>query len=160
MKRNRKKENTLQLVEGVIKGMQEKKGHEIVCLDLSKINQTVCDYFIICHGDSHRQVQALAESIAEQVWKLSGEKPWHREGIQNAEWVLLDYISVVAHVFLKDLRGFYNLEGLWADAEEKKITENGGLSGGKGTRSVVKRKKVSASKAETKRAKSGSARKK
>ncbi len=124
MKKTRKKETALPLAQAIIKGIQEKKGQEIVCLDLTKINRTICDYFIICHGDSHRQVQAISDSIIKEVQKTTGEKPWHSEGIQNSEWVLMDYVNVVAHVFLKEMRGFYNLEGLWADAEIIKIPEN------------------------------------
>jgi ribosome-associated protein len=127
MKNTRRKDAAFPLAQAVIKGIQEKKGHDIVCLDLTKINSTICDYFIICHGDSHRQVESISDSIEEQVKKMTGEKPWHSEGTRNAEWVLLDYVNVVAHVFFKETRGFYNLEGLWADAEALKISENGGL---------------------------------
>lgn len=118
---------TIQLAKAIIKGIQEKKGHNIICLNLTKINSTICDYFIICHGDSHRQVDAIASSIEEQTIKQANEKPWHREGIQNAEWVLLDYVNVVAHIFLKEKRDFYNLESLWADAAAVKISENGSI---------------------------------
>ena len=109
------------LAENIVKGIQEKKGHQIVCLDLREIHNAVCDFFVVCHGDSHRQVQAIADSIEEETRENLGEKPWHSEGIENAEWVLLDYVSVVAHVFHKDSRGFYNLENLWADAKIQEI---------------------------------------
>lgn len=128
MKKNLKKDPAKPLAEIIVKGIQEKKGHDIVCLNLTKINSTICDYFIICHGDSHRQVEAIADSIEEQVWKASGEKPWHKEGKQNSEWILMDYVNVVAHVFLKDVRDFYNLEGLWADAAILRISENGSFT--------------------------------
>lgn len=127
MKNTRRKDPALPLAGAIIKGIKEKKGHDIVCLDLTKINSTICDYFIICHGDSHRQVEAISESVEEEVRKATGEKPWHREGTRNAEWVLMDYVNVVAHVFLKETRWFYNLEGLWADAEVMKISGNGEL---------------------------------
>ena len=125
MKKTLKKDKSLLLTEAVINGILEKKGHDIVCLDLTKVNSTICDYFIICHGDSHPQVVTLANSIEEQTIKILGERPWHREGFQNSQWVLLDYVNVVAHVFLKETRHFYNLEGLWADAEVLKISDEG-----------------------------------
>ena len=105
------------LVEIVIKGIEEKKGNNIVCLDLREIKQAVCDYFIVCDGSSTSQVSAIADSVEEFTRKTLNEKPWHIEGYQNAEWILVDYVSVVVHVFLKDVREFYNLEDLWADAK-------------------------------------------
>lgn len=125
MKKTRKNDSALPLADAIIKGIQEKKGHDIVCLNLTGINSTICDYFIICHGDSHRQVDAIAESIELMARKATGESPWHCEGTQNKEWVLMDYVNVVAHVFLKETRWFYNLEGLWADGEKMSISETG-----------------------------------
>lgn len=142
MKNTRRTDTALPLAGAIIKGIKEKKGHDIVCLDLTKINSTICDYFIICHGDSHRQVEAISESVEEEVRKATGEKPWHSEGTRNAEWVLMDYVNVVAHVFFKETRGFYNLEGLWADAELMKISENGEL---KFRKKVATRKKKAVS---------------
>lgn len=127
MKKTQSKDMALPLANAIIKGIQEKKGQEIVCLDLRKINRTICDYFIICHGDSQRQVGAIYDSIVETAFKKINEKPWHSEGKQNSEWVLLDFVNVVAHVFLKDTRSFYNLESLWADAEVIRISETGSL---------------------------------
>ncbi len=144
MKKTQKKDNSAtNLAKAIIKGIQEKKGHEIVCLNLTKINSTVCDYFIICHGDSHPQVDAIADSIEEQTCKFVNEKPWHREGIQNTEWVLLDYVNIVVHVFLKEKRDFYNIEGLWADSVKMKILENGSIKllAGKPKKNRVKRVK-------------------
>lgn len=112
------------LAEIVVKGIQEKKGKEIVCLNLRNIENAVCDYFIICHGDSNTQVEAIANSVDYEVKKATGENPWHKEGTQNAEWVLVDYVNVVVHIFQKDARGFYNLEKLWADAERTAISED------------------------------------
>ncbi|MFT7614302.1 MAG: ribosome-associated protein [Parvicellaceae bacterium] len=104
------------LAETVVKGMQEVKGSEIRILDLSNISGAVCTFFVICHGDSHTQVEAIARSIERQTGKDLGEKAWHVEGKENAEWVLLDFVDVVVHVFYRESREFYNIEGLWADA--------------------------------------------
>jgi ribosome-associated protein len=105
----------------IIQGIQEKKGKDIVCLDLKNIENAVCSYFIVCHGDSNTQVNAIADSIYDVVKKASGEFPWHKEGFQNAEWILLDYSNVVVHIFQKEIRDYYNLEKLWADAKIRKI---------------------------------------
>ena len=112
------------LSEIIIKVIQEKKGKNILSLNLKKIHNSVTDYFIICHGTSNIQVQAISESIEDEVRKALGVKPWHIEGVQNAEWILLDYIDVVVHVFQENTRNFYNIEKLWADADIVKIEEN------------------------------------
>lgn len=114
-------EDTAALADIIIQGIQEKKGHDIVLVDLREIHNAVCDYFVICHGDSTTQVNAIADAIEEETIKHLQEKPWHREGMENAEWVLLDYVSVVAHVFHRDAREFYSLEKLWADAKIEAI---------------------------------------
>ena len=105
------------LVNLVKKGIEEKKGEEIVTLDIYKINPSVCDYFVICHGNSNTQVAAIAEEVQKIVKKEMGEKPFHVEGIRNAEWVLIDFVDVVVHIFQKEFRSFYDLEHLWADAD-------------------------------------------
>ena len=115
------KENSAIVAEFVIQGLLERKGKDIVCLDLREIDGAVCDYFIICHGDSTTQVSALAESVENTVRIEMGEKPWNSEGQENSTWILLDYSNVVAHVFLRDVREFYNLEELWADANIREI---------------------------------------
>lgn len=107
---------SLKLAELVKKGIEEKKGQEIVTLDIYKTNPTVCDYFIICHGTSNTQVSAIADEIQKTVQENLGEKPFHVEGVTNSEWILLDYVSVVVHIFQKEFRDFYDLENLWADA--------------------------------------------
>ncbi len=109
------------LAETIVKGMQEVKGHEIRLLDLTNIPGAVCEYFVICHGDSHTQVEAIARSVEKETGKELKEKPWHVEGKENAEWVLLDFVDVVAHVFYREAREFYNIEGLWADAPVEKV---------------------------------------
>tara|TARA_B100001063_G_scaffold244914_1_gene279044 strand:+ start:32576 stop:32968 length:393 start_codon:yes stop_codon:yes gene_type:complete len=106
-----------ELAETIIQGIQERKGEEIVKIDLKEVDGAVTDYFIICQANSTTQVVAIKDSIEEFVRKNVGEKPWHVEGTANAEWVLLDYVDVVAHIFLPERREYFNLEGLWADAE-------------------------------------------
>lgn len=106
-----------QLVEVIIEGMQEVKAHEVVCIDLRDLPNSVADYFVICHGDSNTQVDAIAKSIDKLTREQLNDKPLHTEGMQNSEWVLIDYVNVVAHVFYRDTRKFYDLEGLWADAK-------------------------------------------
>lgn len=116
-------EATEVLKEEIIKGIQEKKGLEITCLNLAKINSTVCDYFVVCHGTSNTHVNAIAESIVDQVAKHTGLKPRRKEGFANSEWILLDYLDVVVHVFQEHVREYYNLEDLWADAPAVKTKE-------------------------------------
>jgi ribosome-associated protein len=105
------------LSEVVVKGMQEKKASDIVVMDLRKVKNAVADYFVICSGSSDTQIDAIAESIDEEVSKTLKQNPWHQEGKTNKEWLLIDYVDVVAHVFKKDRRDFYSLEKLWGDAE-------------------------------------------
>ena len=115
--RKKKKDDSALLAESAVNGIQEKKGKEIVVLDLRKIENAVTDFFIICEAESTTQVEAIARSVHETVEKERGEKAWHSEGTQNAQWILIDFVSVVVHVFEKETRQFYNLESLWADAE-------------------------------------------
>ncbi|HPF12113.1 MAG TPA: ribosome silencing factor [Flavobacteriaceae bacterium] len=105
------------LVTQIIKGIEEVKGQDIQILDLRDIENTVCDYFIICNGTSNTQVNAIVNSVHKIVSKALKEKPWHVEGSENAEWVLMDYVHVVVHVFQKHIREFYDIEGLWGDAK-------------------------------------------
>ncbi len=105
------------LSEIVVKGMQEKKASNIVVMDLRKVKNAVADYFIICSGSSDTQIEAIAQSVDEEVYKTLKQNPWHHEGKQNKEWVLIDYVDVVAHIFKKDKREYYSLENLWGDAE-------------------------------------------
>ena len=109
--------NNDQLITEVITGIEDVKGENITILDLREIENAVCDYFIICDGNSNTQVSAISSSIQKKVSKTLKDKPWHVEGDSNAEWVLLDYVNVVVHVFQKEVREFYNLEGLWGDAK-------------------------------------------
>ncbi len=114
---------TESLVETVIDGIQEKKGSKITVLDLRNIENMIAEFFVICEGDSNVHVDAVAESVEEIVRKDAREKPLHVEGKRNAEWVLLDYMNVVVHVFQKQVRGYYNLEDLWADAGRKDVDD-------------------------------------
>lgn len=104
------------LVDAIVEGIQEVKGKDIVVLDLRDVPNTVCDHFVICHGDSTTQVESIARSVQEMTRKKVGEKAWHTEGERNAEWVLMDYVNVVVHVFHRDKRAHYALEDLWGDA--------------------------------------------
>ncbi|MEQ8324145.1 MAG: ribosome silencing factor [Vicingaceae bacterium] len=103
------------LVDLVKKGIEEKKGEEIVTLDIYKMNPSVCDYFVICHGNSNTHVASIAEQIQKTLREEMEERPYHVEGLSNSEWVLIDFVSVVVHVFQKEFRDFYDLEHLWAD---------------------------------------------
>jgi ribosome-associated protein len=110
-----------ELSEIIIKGMEEKKASDIVVLDLREITHTVTDFFVICSGNSDTQLEAISQSVEEEVIKANQERPWRSEGKNNRQWILMDYVNVVAHIFLKDKRGFYNLEELWGDAKVKVI---------------------------------------
>jgi len=117
----KEKTNADQLITTIIGGIEDVKGKEITILDLREIENTVCDYFIICEGTSNTQVNAIVNSIQKQVSKNTKDKPWHIEGTDNAEWVLLDYINVVVHVFQKHIREYYDIESLWGDAKTTQI---------------------------------------
>ncbi|MDF2437098.1 MAG: iojap protein [Bacteroidota bacterium] len=112
---------TEKLADAVVEGILEIKGKNITVMNLQSIHNRVCDYFIICQADSNTQVNAIAESIQEMVRKTTGDKPYRSEGFENSEWILIDYVTVVVHVFQSHIRDFYNLESLWADAETKEI---------------------------------------
>lgn len=103
----------------IIDSILEKKGENVVSLNLSNINDAVTDYFIICDATTNIQVKAIADYIYQNVKDKTGERPWHKEGFENLEWVLLDYVDVVVHVFRTETRRFYQLEELWEDAERE-----------------------------------------
>lgn len=113
--------STDSLITEIIAGIEDVKGENTTILDLREIDNTVCDYFIICDGNSNTQVNAISGAIQKKVGKVLKDKPWHVEGENNAEWVLIDYVNVVVHVFQKQVRDFYNLEGLWGDAKISNI---------------------------------------
>ncbi|MFL1895887.1 ribosome silencing factor [Aquimarina sp. 2-A2] len=118
---SKKEINSDELIAQIIKGIEEVKGNDIDILDLREIENTVCDYFVICNGTSNTQVNAIVSSIQKIVSKALKDKPWHIEGSENAEWVLMDYVNVVVHVFQKHIREFYDIEGLWGDAKTTSI---------------------------------------
>lgn len=109
------------LLDAIVDGMQEKKAKNIAVLDLHNIENRIADFFVICDADSGTHVDAIASSVEEIVMKQTGERPYHSEGHQNSEWILVDYINIVAHVFLRETREYYNIEGLWGDAEIRTI---------------------------------------
>ena len=117
-------DNVSSLIDQIIKGIENVKGEEIQIMDLNNIENTPCKYFIICSGNSNTQVLAIVNSILKKVSKKINEKPFHTEGLGTAEWVLIDYINVVVHVFQKKTREFYNIEELWGDAKSTLITSN------------------------------------
>lgn len=106
-----------QLIAVIISGIEDVKGQNINILDLRDIENTVCDYFIICEGTSNTQVNAIVNSVQKKVSKELKDNPWHVEGVDNAEWVLIDYINIAVHVFQKHIREYYDIEGLWGDAK-------------------------------------------
>lgn len=108
------------LVDAIIAGIQEVKGKDIVHLDLREVPNAVSDHFIICHGDSATQVDAIQRSAEKFAREKTGEKPWHTEGSSNSEWVLMDYVNVVVHIFHRNKRSYYGLEDLWGDAASKR----------------------------------------
>ncbi len=119
MVKNKALNESAYISELAIHGIQEKKGNDIVRLDLRNIHSSVTDYFVICHADSATQVKAIANSIEDEVYKALKQDPWRKEGLEYGEWILLDYVNVVIHVFRTDKREFYGVEDLWGDAEIK-----------------------------------------
>ncbi|WP_299397339.1 ribosome silencing factor [uncultured Gelidibacter sp.] len=109
--------NSDELITTIIAGIEDVKGKEIKILDLREIENTVCDYFIICEGNSNTQVNAIVNAVQKKVSKTLKDHPWHVEGSENAEWVLIDYVNVVVHVFQKHIRQYYDIESLWGDAK-------------------------------------------
>lgn len=104
------------LFKTILEAIREKKGENIVSLDLRKIDEAVSDFFVICEASSHPQLKAIADNVEDRVRELVGEKVFHKEGFQQQHWVLLDYINIVVHIMFPESRKFYNLEDLWQDA--------------------------------------------
>ena len=105
------------LSEIAVHGIQEKKGNNIVRLDLRDLNSSVSDYFIICSANSSTQVKAIADSVEEEIFKNTQTDPWRKEGQETAEWIILDYFDIVVHIFKTEKRDFYGIEDLWGDAQ-------------------------------------------
>ncbi len=121
-----KKETPLssdKLSQLIVKGMQEKKALDIQVLDLRKVNNAVADFFVVCTGNSDTHMAGISESVSEEVFKISKEHPWRKEGLNNKSWILIDYVDVVAHIFSDDSRKFYGIEDLWADANITEVEE-------------------------------------
>jgi len=104
-------------IAAILKAMDEAKSTNIQILDLREIENTVCDYFVICTGTSNTHVNAISGIIQKQVSKITKDKPWHVEGEGSAEWILLDYVNIVVHIFQKHIREYYDIESLWGDAK-------------------------------------------
>ncbi|HOW08566.1 MAG TPA: ribosome silencing factor [Bacteroidales bacterium] len=119
----KRQEETELLLKSVLKGIIEKKGLNVLKIDLKKLENRVTDYFVICHGNSTTQVDALCDSVEDTVRAETGQKPWHVEGLDNCFWVLLDYGNVVVHIFLEEYRNFYSLESLWADGKMESVKD-------------------------------------
>lgn len=117
----KKNANNDVLLSLIIKGIEEVKGSDIDILDLREIENSATDYFVICNGNSNTQVNAIVHSVQKTVSKEIKEKPWHVEGAENAEWVLMDYVHIVVHVFQRHIREYYDIESLWGDAKITRI---------------------------------------
>jgi len=117
----KKQEGSPTLCDLVVEGMLDKKASDITILDLRAVKNAIADYFILCSGNSDTQIDSISDSIEEVVFKKSSQNPWKKEGRQNKEWVLIDYVDVVAHVFKRDKREFYAIEELWGDAKLTQI---------------------------------------
>lgn len=126
----RKKKSTVRLtknsklIKTIINAIQEKKGENIISLDLRKVNEAVADFFIICEASNQPQVRAIAEFVEEEMKKKCDEYPYRHEGMKNLQWVLIDYVNVVVHVMLSETRKFYKLEEMWSDAVSHEHEEN------------------------------------
>ena len=127
---HRKKKSAVRLtrnskiIKTIIAAIQEKKGQHIVSLDLRKINEAVADFFIICEANSQPQIRAISERVEQQVKDICEENPYHHEGYNNLQWVLIDYVNVVVHVMLEETRKFYKLEEMWSDGVTHEHDEN------------------------------------
>ncbi len=110
-----------ELSKVIVKGMEEKKASDIVVMDLRGLKNSFTDFFVICSGNSDTQIESISDSVESEVQKTNQEKPWRSEGKNNREWILMDYVNVVVHIFLKDKRSFYGLEDLWGDAKVTNI---------------------------------------
>ena len=112
-----------QLLDAIVKGLQDKKGHNIVIADLTKIDDTICKQFVICTGGSPTQVQALAISVGDVVREDASARPVAVDGMRHAQWVAMDYAEIIVHIFLPEIREFYDIEHLWADADLVQIPD-------------------------------------
>jgi len=123
IKKQKKLEESQQLLDTIVFGMQEVKAHNIVILDLRKIKNSVADYFLVCEGNSTTQVRAIEQSVDKLTSEVLSLEPFHVEGTKNGTWILMDYFSVVVHIFDPKTREYYDIEDLWADAEMVNVEE-------------------------------------
>lgn len=159
LKKKKKQVSASTIVRYAVQGIEEKKGEKVVCINLKKIPNHACDYFVICEGNSRTQVQAIAGSVEEFVENNTGRRPWHVEGLENGEWVLLDYVDVAVHVFQPEVRLFYNLESMWADAETVSLNGKPKKAAKKPAKKAQKKKKVTKMEIKKKRSKNNERRK-
>jgi len=115
--------NVEQKRELILEAIREKKGHQVVSIDLSEVENSICDFFIICHGESVTQVGAITESIEKKLKEEALIRAHHVEGLQNSQWVLMDYFDILVHVFQEEFRSFFRLEELWADGKVIRVAE-------------------------------------
>lgn len=148
----KKKTAKTDLREAIIHGMLEKKANKVTVLDLRNLKTSMADYFIVCHGSSDKQVNAIADSVEESTLKMAGEKPWHVEGAELSEWILMDYFDVVVHIFREDKREFYGIEELWSDADITEIPEDYFVTAKAPAKPAAKAKAKAPSKARSKSA--------
>src|SRR5690606_36446595 len=120
MSKKKNSELSNKLTDIVVHGMQEKKAFEIVKMDMREVNSTLSDYFVVCSADSSVQVNAIAKSVEDEVYKALGQDAWHKEGQGNGVWILLDFVDVVVHIFKTEKREHYRIEDLWGDAHMSK----------------------------------------
>ena len=126
---SRKKKTSVRLnknskiIKTIVKAIRDKKAENIISLDLRKIKEAVADFFIICEANNPQQIRAISENVEEQVKINCEENPYHHEGFQKLNWVLIDYVNVVVHVMLPETRGFYKLEEMWSDAAAEELSE-------------------------------------
>lgn len=120
---NTTEKTATQLVTSIVEGIQEKKGHHISVADLTDIDDTICQYLVICDGNSPSHISAIYESVREMAQKHTGEKPNAVDGLRNSLWVAMDYADVVVHIFLPETRQFYDIDHLWEDAQVEQIPD-------------------------------------
>lgn len=116
-----KKIDSKLLIDTIIDAISDLKAEDITLLDLREIENSFCEYFIICTGNSNTHVGAIAGAIERKVRKDTKERPWHVEGKENAQWILMDYTNIIVHIFQREYREYYDIEGLWGDAKEVNI---------------------------------------
>lgn len=118
-----KKIEAKEIIEQIVEGIHDKKGKGVVVVDMLGLGNSVCDYFVICQGNSPNQVSAITDSVADTVREKCGKKPYAIDGLRNCQWVAMDYGDILVHIFQPDIRAFYDIEHLWADARTTEIPD-------------------------------------